>query len=186
MSKITIRPAGSDDEIRKVFEIRREVFVVEQNLFADTDRDGDDLRSLYLIALMDGEITGVVRVFPTSDHAWVGGRLAVRKKYRGTRVGYLLVKGAMRLVKEKRCSSFTAMIQEENINFFKRIGWRPFGEILIYHGKRHVWMEADLSTGEATNKTQARVRRPDPSLTGPLPLPGLQPMRNGNHHAQRT
>lgn len=146
MGNITIRPANSDDEITKVFEIRKEVFVLEQKIFDDTDRDTDDLRSVYLIAVRDGEIIGVVRVFPTNEHEWIGGRLAVKKEFRGSRAGYLLVKGAMRLVKEKKCSKFTAMIQEENINFFKRIGWRPFGEIFMYHGKRHIRMEADLAT----------------------------------------
>ncbi len=144
MKKISVRQALKDEEIRKVFEIRKEVFVNEQKIFKDTDKDKDDKHALYLIAMIDDEIVGTVRVFPIGDNEWVGGRLAVKKKFRGTRTGWLLVQEAVSLVKKNHCRKFTAMIQEENIKFFKRLGWQPYGVMFVYHGKRHLAMEAKL------------------------------------------
>jgi len=144
MKKISVCQALKEEEIRKVFEIRKEVFVKEQKIFNDTDKDKEDKHSLYLIAMVNDEIVGVVRVFPVGNNEWVGGRLAVKKKFRGSRAGWLLVQGAVRLVKQNHCRKFTATIQEENVKFFKRLGWKPHGELFVYHGKKHLAMEANL------------------------------------------
>ena len=144
MRKIDIRQAVEEEDIRKVFEIRHQVFVKEQKIFKDTDLDENDAQALYLIALIDGEIIGVVRVFPVGNDEWVGGRLAVKKRFRGSSSGWRLVQAAVDLVKEYDCRKFTAMIQKENIGFFKKLGWQPFGELFVYHGKEHIAMEADL------------------------------------------
>jgi putative N-acetyltransferase (TIGR04045 family) len=146
MRKISVRQAVKKEEIREVFEIREEVFVKEQKIFDRTDKDEQDGQSLYLIATIHDQIAGVVRVYPIGDDEWVGGRLAVKKKFRGTRAGWLLVKEAVSLVKRNQCRKFTATIQEENVKFFKRLGWEPRGEFFVYQGKKHLVMEADLES----------------------------------------
>ena len=156
MGKIDIRQAVDAQEIQKVFEIRRQVFVEEQNIFKHTDKDENDAQALYLMALMDGEIIGVVRVFPVGDHddEWVGGRLAVKKPFRGSSAGWRLVQAAVELVKIHGCRRFTAMIQKENVSFFEKLGWQPFGPLFLYHGKEHMAMSADLGFGAETDFAQ--------------------------------
>ena len=133
-----------------MFEIRRQVFVSEQKIFKETDRDEHDAQALYLIAFIDGEIVGVVRVFPVGNDEWVGGRLAVKKRFRGSSSGWQLVQAAVDLVKAYNCRKFTATIQKENIEFFKKLGWRPFGGLFVYRGKEHMSMEADLGLDAET------------------------------------
>ncbi len=48
-------------------------------------------------------------------------------------------------VKRKGCTTFTARIQDENIPFFARLGWKPVGQAFDYRGKPHQSMEADLT-----------------------------------------
>jgi len=145
MREIIISQAIGEEEIREVFAIRREVFVNEQKLFQAADVDEDDENSLYLIAKSNDIITGTVRVFPTGDDdTWVGGRLAVRKKYRGWTTAVLLSREAVNLVKSKGCRRFIATIQSQNVNFFKRLGWEPIGDVFDHLGIAHQLMEADL------------------------------------------
>ena len=144
MNPIIIQQAINQDEIREAFSIRKEVFVKEQRMFQDSDIDENDKKSIYLIAKSNGTVVGTVRVFPAEKDSWVGGRLAIRKNYRRCLAGCLLVKEAVKLVKMKNCRKFTATIQEQNVHFFKRLGWRPVGNLFNYLGLPHQVMEADL------------------------------------------
>ena len=150
MKKIVVKQAKTRDEIREMFIIRKEVFVHEQKMFQESDIDKDDSRSIYLVAKLDGQIVGTVRLFPTNhdNGHWVGGRLAVKKAYRSYGIGRLLVQDAMRYVKKHQCTKFTAYIQVENVSFFSCLGWRAVGSIKQYFGKPHQLMEASLDFTE--------------------------------------
>ncbi|MCL5124250.1 MAG: MSMEG_0568 family radical SAM protein [Deltaproteobacteria bacterium] len=140
------RPAVTDEELAVALQIRKDVFVREQGLFETSDLDENDSSSTHIIVKCDDEIIGAVRVFPEKDgpNHWVGGRLAVRRKYRDNHAGALLVQEAMRYVKNKGCTRFTAHIQEQNVHYFSLLGWKAVGPVETYHGKAHRLMEADL------------------------------------------
>jgi radical SAM protein (TIGR04043 family)/putative N-acetyltransferase (TIGR04045 family) len=138
-------PVRSKAEKERVFEIRREVFVLEQKLFPISDVDEKDAESLHLVAEWNRQVIGTVRVFPVNNNGhWIGGRLAVRKVYRHTGAGELLVREAMNYVKRRGCTKFTAHIQLENVLFFSRLGWKTIEPVKKYFGKPHQLMEADL------------------------------------------
>ena len=145
MNSIVIRQAITEDEIREVFSIRKEVFVTEQGMFQGSDVDENDSNSIYLIAQSNGTIVGTVRAFPVDGNSWIGGRLAVRKNFRGSRAGFFLVQEAVKLVKSKKGRRFSANIQEKNINFFKKLGWIPVGNVFDHMGYPHQIMEVDLN-----------------------------------------
>ena len=127
-------------------DIRHEVFVGEQKLFKDSDVDAHDRAATLLVAKRDGQTVGTVRIYPgeQGNGHWVGGRLAVKKGFRDFRVGALLVKEAMKRVKKRDCTLFTAHIQEKNVPFFRKIGWQPTKSLENYHGQPHQFMVADL------------------------------------------
>jgi putative N-acetyltransferase (TIGR04045 family) len=143
--RLICRSARNDNERKRAFAIRHDVFVKEQRLFEDSDMDDKDLKSIHLVAELDGRIVGTVRVFPAgSNGRWIGGRLAVEKRSRVYKVGAGLVKEAMKRVKKKNCTRFSAHIQQENVGFFKRLGWEPEGTIHNYFNRPHQLMVADL------------------------------------------
>jgi len=138
-------PVRTVVEQERAFEIRKEIFVLEQKLFPNTDVDENDAQSLHLVAEWNHQVIGTVRIFPVNKNGhWIGGRLAVRKGHRNTGAGELLVREAMQHVKSQGCTKFTAHIQLENVPFFSRIGWKTVGPIEDYCGKPHQLMEADL------------------------------------------
>ena len=150
VERLTCHSARTSKELAQAFDIRREVFVREQGLFQRSDQDENDTRSIHLVAEVDGQVVGTVRVFPANNGNghWVGGRLGVKSGYRSYGVGELLVKEAIQRVKKSGCTLFTAYIQLENEAFFAGLGWRAVGRVIEHCGKPHQVMEADLGIDE--------------------------------------
>jgi radical SAM protein (TIGR04043 family)/putative N-acetyltransferase (TIGR04045 family) len=144
--RLTCHSARTNAELAQAYEIRKEVFVTEQGLFKDSDQDEHDTRSIHLVAEVDGQVVGTVRVFPAGNGNghWVGGRLGVKNGYRSYGVGEVLVKKAVQRVKRCGCTRFTAHIQLENEPFFSGLGWRAVGPVIEHCGRPHQVMEADL------------------------------------------
>jgi radical SAM protein (TIGR04043 family)/putative N-acetyltransferase (TIGR04045 family) len=143
--RLICHPCRTKAERQRAFEIRKEVFVLEQNLFSNSDIDENDVQSIHLVAEWENQVVGTVRVFPANNNGhWIGGRLAVKKEYRNTGAGESLVHEAMQCVKNQGCTKFTAHIQLENVPFFSRLGWQTIEPVKDYHGKLHQLMEADL------------------------------------------
>lgn len=143
---LTCHPARTSADLKEAFEIRNQVFVREQKIFGSSDRDNNDPKSIHLVVRQDQHVVGTVRVFPAGNGNghWIGGRLAVKKRYRSSGAGELLVENAVACVKKNGCTRFTAHIQEENVTFFSRLGWKGVGEVKEYFGRAHQLMEADL------------------------------------------
>ncbi|MCB2225608.1 MAG: MSMEG_0568 family radical SAM protein [Desulfarculaceae bacterium] len=146
-ARLVVRPARDAAEREAALAVRQRVFVEEQGIVALSDRDETDERSIHLLAIVNGEVAGTVRVYQSDERpeAWVGGRLAVEKAQRRTGAGAALVKEAMRTVRRRGCTHFTAEIQQANVAFFQRLGWAKSGEQYEIHGWAHQPMTADLS-----------------------------------------
>jgi radical SAM protein (TIGR04043 family)/putative N-acetyltransferase (TIGR04045 family) len=142
---LVCHPVRTRAEQGRAFEIRKEVFILEQKIFSDSDVDENDSKSIHLVAEWNNQVVGTVRFFPVNRNGhWIGGRLAVRKGFRNTGAGELLVQEAMQCVKSRGCIKFTAHIQLENVPFFSRIGWKTIEPVKDYFGKPHQLMEANL------------------------------------------
>jgi radical SAM protein (TIGR04043 family)/putative N-acetyltransferase (TIGR04045 family) len=139
------RPVRTKAEQERAFEIRKEVFVLEQKIFSNSDLDENDSKSIHLVVEWNDQVVGTVRVFPANNNGhWIGGRLAVKKEYRNTGTGELLVHEAIQCVKSRGCTKFTAYIQLENVSFFSRLGWKTIEPVKDHFGKPHQLMEANL------------------------------------------
>jgi radical SAM protein (TIGR04043 family)/putative N-acetyltransferase (TIGR04045 family) len=146
VQSLVCHPARTEDEHMTALRIRKAVFVQEQKLFEDTDEDKNDKKSVHLVAKHEGHVIGTVRVHParSGNGDWIGGRLAVKKGFRASGAGELLVREAVAVVKKQACNHFTAHIQEKNIAFFEQLGWKGIGLVIEHFGKPHQLMEANL------------------------------------------
>ena len=68
----------------------------------------------------------------------------MEKESRRSKAGRFLVMEAMKRVKKMGCREFFARIQEENVPFFRKLGWTPLGGPEACHGRPHRLMRADL------------------------------------------
>ncbi len=157
--KYIFKFAETADEMRQYYQVRQLVFVEEQNLFQESDRDEYDSIAIPIIAVESntGKVVGTVRCYPLKRGIWIGGRLAVRREYRG-RIGAILVRTAVRTMLSKKCKEFYAYVQIQNLHFFERLGWNKVGETSIFCGVHHELMQIDMAGVEGGFQGEECVR----------------------------
>lgn len=144
--ELVVHPVRSADQREAAYALRRKVFVEEQGLFAESDIDDNDPISTLLVAVQAGQVIGTVRLYPTNGNGhWIGGRLAVDKDHRAFKAGAALVREAVAQARRRGATRFTASIQQQNVPFFIRLGWKPVGGEIMVKGRPHQQMEADLN-----------------------------------------
>ena len=150
MEKFIFKVAESERELEEYFRIRREVFVLEQKVFQETDVDAYDTdpfhKAIHIIALKESDkaLVGAVRCYRKEGDTWFGGRLSAARGFRNGRVGAGLVRFAVETMKSEDCKDFYAYVQPQNVRFFIRLGWENVGEPENYQGLPHQLMKADL------------------------------------------
>jgi putative N-acetyltransferase (TIGR04045 family) len=129
-------------------QIRRAVFVDEQRLFTDDDRDrrDDAETTIKVLGRYHGEPAGTVRLFPLDDGGrWQGDRLAVLPGFRRHGLGIPLVTFAVASAGALGGNEMIAHIQLPNVAFFQRLGWRCDGPEEVYVGVVHQPMVIGLA-----------------------------------------
>lgn len=143
--------ATAPQEVQAYFALRRSIFVEEQGVFAGNDDDEFDAIAYHIIATHSPlpiphspTIIGVVRIYETEPGLWYGGRLGVHPDYRRVgQIGKGLIHKAVTTANTWGCQRFLAMVQLQNVRFFRRLHWASLQEITICDRPHHL-MEADL------------------------------------------
>jgi putative N-acetyltransferase (TIGR04045 family) len=145
MSGYICRIARTAAERAAYFELRREIFCDEQQLFAGSDEDELDAIAHPIVCVGEGgRVVGVVRVWEEGQGAWWGGRLGVHRDFRTVgSVGRWLVQHAVGIARACDARQFRATVQRSNVAFFRRLHWRSLEELEIF-GRPHHLMEAAL------------------------------------------
>lgn len=128
------------------YQLRTRVFVHQQGLFTDHDRDDrdDDPRTLVLLARdHTGTVLGGVRLGPVDDGPdvgwWFGGRLVVDPDCPLRGVGAALVRAACAHAEAAGVLRFDATVQTRNEVLFRRLGWDTIRPVTVA-GAPHVLM----------------------------------------------
>jgi len=128
-----------NQDISEPFAIRREVFINEQNISEDLEFDGLDGQALHLVIYSDEQPAATGRIWHDGDFHI--GRLAVLKRFRRQKLGDL----ALRLLLYKAFSSGAENIiisaQTYITHFYKKFGFKEFGEEYIEAGIPHMSMK---------------------------------------------
>jgi putative N-acetyltransferase (TIGR04045 family) len=130
--------------------VRHRVFVLDQRLFARSDRDGRDVlpETLHVVGVDGGEAVGAVRLYPLDGEGlWQGDRLAVLPEARVRHLGALLVRFAVATAGERGGHTMVAQIQLPNVRFFEHLGWQPDRPAAPYHEVMHQPMAIPLREG---------------------------------------
>ena len=144
-----IRAASTVWERSGAQALRHRVFVGEQAIFTDHDRDEIDRYSTTLVALSTygheaDEVVGTVRIHQAEPGLWWGSRLAVEKRHRRvSHLGSELIRLAVATANGRGCDRFLAHVQAQNVELFQSLDWH-LEEMTILHGRAHGLMRADL------------------------------------------
>ena len=164
MKKVIFKIVNTNAEIQQCFAIRYSVFVKEQKMFKETDRDEFDDNAIHIAAINsdDRKVISTVRCHQVGENIWYGSRLAVPKEYRThhTQIGVKLCKLAEIIVAERGAKRFLAYIQKQNVRFFERLRWRKVDTPVMHFRVQHQLMEASLlaMTKKSENSLKKKIQ----------------------------
>jgi predicted GNAT family N-acyltransferase len=120
--------------------IRTEVFVHEQMVPAELERDAQDERAWHVLATTpDGAIVGTGRLL-RDGHIGHIGRMAVLRPWRGQGAGGALLTELLRIAAEAGLKELALNAQTHAIAFYARFGFVPEGETFLEAGIPHLGM----------------------------------------------
>lgn len=114
--------------------IRMEVFVSEQNVPEDEERDEWDATALHILALVHGQPAGTARALVKAPGLIKIGRVAVHMPYRGTGLGARLMR-AVEAVHPGAAFMLDAQLQA--MNFYAKLGYVAEGPVFGDAGIPH-------------------------------------------------
>ncbi|MBF0409227.1 MAG: GNAT family N-acetyltransferase [Candidatus Riflebacteria bacterium] len=141
--KIDIIEVKTDEHFQKAFEIRKKVFVEEQNVPAENEIDAIDSEAIHILAFHGDEAAGVARIFSRKENpseAWIG-RVAVLKKFRKMGLGKLILKRCLVIIESKKCFNAIRLHSQKYIApLYIQFGFVPIGEPFFEEGIEHLDM----------------------------------------------
>lgn len=124
----------SGDDFAACFAIRVEVFVNEQNVPFDEERDALDAGARHFLARLDGVPVGTLRLLEKSDGEAKITRVAVVKAARGKGVGEALMRHA-------EAATDAAILkldaQTQALAFYEKLGFEAYGAPFMEAGIAH-------------------------------------------------
>ena len=122
--------------------VRREVFVDEQSVPADLERDGRDDHCIHVLALHSSKPVGTGRI--DCEGGGKVGRVAVVREYRRRGVGTQLMAALEQAAREHGLRSIWFHAQESAIPFYEKLGYASEGEFFMEAGIPHRTMRKSL------------------------------------------
>lgn len=109
------------------FALRREVFVIEQQIPEAEEFDAHDLTARHLVAVRAGHVVGALRLIDGGQHVRIG-RVAVGQAHRGLGIAAAMMRHAMVAVAAAGCDVFRLDAQVDKLGFYERLGFVAHGE----------------------------------------------------------
>lgn len=142
VNKLKIRKVKNKSKLDKAFEIRTTVFVEEQNVPIELEIDGLDPEAEHFIAYLNGKPIGCARIRIKNNFAKLE-RIAIIREHRNKGFGKQLTKFLIDYCKQKKLDEIRLHSQIYVSDFYKKLGFKQFGENFFEAGIEHVemWMK---------------------------------------------
>ena len=151
---VTIRRAESATDRLASWRIRERVFIVEQQISEDVERDGLDDLAWHLVAWEGDRAIGTARVLAfDADHRIVApargtvakiGRMAVLPEHRRRGIGRQLLDVALEMSRSAGIEHAELSAQAYVVPFYERAGFRAIGDPYEEAGIPHRRMNREL------------------------------------------
>jgi predicted GNAT family N-acyltransferase len=128
----------TDDKnlLNQVFKLRHTVFVNEQGVPPELERDEFDKSAYHAAVIQNGEVIAAGRLVIKGVSGKIG-RMAVKKEWRGKGIGSLILQKLLQIGKEKKITCFYLHAQLQAVPFYRKHGFAPVGEIFEEAGILH-------------------------------------------------
>ena len=123
-----------------LMQIRYTVFVDEQKVPEEEERDDWDAKSRHVLLTVDENPVGTGRLLP-DGHI---GRVAVLKNFRGLGLGKALMEKMIDLARENNFPKVELSAQIQAQPFYESLGFNASGKIYLEAGIEHIFMDMVL------------------------------------------
>ena len=137
MNNIAIKVVKYADFKDQIMNIRKVVFIEEQNVPEELEIDGVDPESIHVLAYDGDEAVATGRML-LDGHI---GRIAVIKEYRSPGIGVLIVNKLLDIAKNLNLDEVYLSSQYHARDFYQKLGFIAEGEIYLDAGIEHITMK---------------------------------------------
>ena len=139
--KFTVRAASWRDDLAALQNLRRQVFIVEQQVPEELEWDADDAVSIHALALdAAGQPIGTGRLLP-DGHI---GRMAVSAAWRRQGVGQAILHWLIDCARTRGDAAVHLHAQTHALGFYARAGFIVHGAVFMEAGIPHRAMTLSL------------------------------------------
>jgi len=143
---LKIKRVNYSEETQGMEQIRRRVFHEEQNIDEELEFDGLDETSEHLLAYLNQEPIGTLRIREVNPKMVKIERLAVLSTFRNQGIGRKLMEYAIALITEKnQYEQIVIHAQYHLKNFYQSLGFQPVGETFEEAEILHIKMTKSLN-----------------------------------------
>jgi predicted GNAT family N-acyltransferase len=122
------------------FALRTEIFVGEQHVPPELEHDAYDAAATHIVAVVDGDVAGVLRIVFLPEHAKIG-RVAVSRAARGQGIASAMMRYGMNLARARGEARLYLTSQLDKVGLYERLGFIAFGEQFTEAGMPHIEMK---------------------------------------------
>jgi len=141
---LDIRFTQNNKDMLSCLDLRRTVFIEEQNVPENEEVDGDDPDCDHILLTVSDMPVGAARLKYYNDFIKVQ-RVCVLKNYRGQGIGSKIINFIIRHVEKNDIRSSVRLgSQIHALEFYKRLGFIEFGEEYLDAGILHKDMEFQI------------------------------------------
>lgn len=127
---------------KEAAEIRTEVFVDEQGF--EEEFDEKDRECLHIVLFCGGVPAAVGRIYKDGEKAYAAGRIAVRKQFRGQKLGAEIMRLLEEKARELGAERMWVSAQCRAREFYEKSGYTAEGEVYLDQFCPHIHMEKPL------------------------------------------
>ena len=140
MNQISLELVDYTDKISEIKPIRIQVFQVEQGVDPTLEFDALDETSEHILAYLDNQPVGTLRIRYLDNQLAKIERLAVLSTARGQGIGRKLTEKAIEVIEQKQISKVMIHAQEYVKGLYEKLGFEQVGGIFEEADIPHVKM----------------------------------------------
>ena len=123
------------------YAVRYDVFVQEQKVPVELERDELDATAIHVLATDNGSPVGAARIVINGDTGKIG-RVCVLRDWRHNRIGSTLMCETLEILRDMPGITRAALgAQIDALGFYEKLGFTAYGEVFDDAGIDHRMME---------------------------------------------
>ncbi|MFI3251499.1 MAG: GNAT family N-acetyltransferase [bacterium] len=137
--ELTVKILKKPDDLSLCYKVRYEVFIDEQGFDEEIELDEFDDIAHHVLICDGSSPIATARVFYNNEY-WKIGRVCVLQKYRGKKLGNLLLENIEMHLQALNVDEVYLASQYHAKDFYFKFGYEQVGEVFLEEGCEHIKM----------------------------------------------